>query len=317
MGSTKRHAARFCPTTRRVILPTSKSQRVRSADLPAADHRCGGGASGRSPARSLKVLLAQLQSTGDVETSARRVAAIVRRDRGADLAVFPELFLPGYVRGCRSAGACDLASPAVKAVQRVAGEQRTAVIVGMTERQPSGSLANAALCVDRDGSVAGLHRKTYVFGAKEREAFSPGECWSIVTLAGWRLGVMICFEMEFPEPARALACSGAELLVTIAANMHPYGADHELASRARALDNRRPHVYVNRVGEEQGLRFVGGSRVIGADGGVLAQLESGERTLVYELRAAESSDSETDYLKVVGPQLPVKSYGPALRCLRA
>jgi predicted amidohydrolase len=118
--------------------------------------------------------------------------------------------------------------------------------------------------------------------------------------------VLLCFDMEFPEPARALAAAGADLLVTAAANMEPYYADHELASRARALDNRLPHVYVNRVGAQAGLRFVGGSRLIAPDGSVQLQCPEGESLTTATLPPGDQGDEEVQYLAQVPRRLPVR-----------
>ena len=58
------------------------------------------------------------------------------------------------------------------------------------------------------------------------------------------MGPMICFDVEFPEVARTLARRGADVLVTISANMEPLGPDHDTAASARALENGLPHLYV-------------------------------------------------------------------------
>ena len=120
---------------------------------------------------------------------------------------------------------------------------------------------------------------------------------------------LVCFDIEFPEPARAVAVAGAELLVTVSANMEPYEGEHELATRARALDNRLPHVYVNAVGELGGNRFVGGSRSVGAGCEVLAQAGAAEELLVAEVgRAAAASD--VDYLRRLPAEVRVVVHAP-------
>ena len=63
---------------------------------------------------------------------------------------------------------------------------------------------------------------------------------------------MICFDVEFPEVARSLAKAGANLLVTVSANMDPFGRDHDVFATARALENGVPHLYVNQVGRGRG-----------------------------------------------------------------
>jgi (R)-amidase len=91
---------------------------------------------------------------------------------------------------------------------------------------------------------------------------------------------LICYDIEFPEPARELAAAGAELLVTASANMAPFGPDHERATRERALENRLPHLYTNGVGAIGGLRLVGGSRSVDAAGTVLADAGFAEENLL-------------------------------------
>jgi predicted amidohydrolase len=80
---------------------------------------------------------------------------------------------------------------------------------------------------------------------------------------------MICFDVEFPEVARTLARRGADMLVTISANMEPFGPDHDTAARAQALENGLPHLYVNLVGEVDPNRFTGNSQVVDLEGRVL------------------------------------------------
>ena len=92
----------------------------------------------------------------------------------------------------------------------------TAIVVGAAERVAAG-VANSALCIDSAGELAGVYRKTHLFGA-EQEAYVPGDSLSTITLGTRTLGVMICFDMEFPEVARTLAAQHADLLVTISAN---------------------------------------------------------------------------------------------------
>jgi len=126
--------------------------------------------------------------------------------------------------------------------------------------ETASGVANSALCIDSRGELAGVYRKTHLFGA-EREVYVAGDSLSTIRLGTHTLGV-ICFGMEFPEVARTLAAQRADLLVTIAANPPPFELDHDLFVRTRALENGRPHVYVNRVGKEDGVMFRGGSRLI-------------------------------------------------------
>ena len=100
----------------------------------------------------------------------------------------------------------------------------------------------------RRGKVSAVYRKVQLYGGDESDAFAAGDELLVVELCGVKIGLMICFDVEFPEVARALARGGAEMLVTISANMEPFGNDHAVFCSARALENGLPHVYVNQVG---------------------------------------------------------------------
>lgn len=255
----------------------------------------------------MRVLLAQLRpEPGDVAANARAVAAALAAHAGADVAVFPELFLGGYDPARVGEVAIVEGDPAVAPIRDAARAHGTAVLVGFAERLPGGAVANAVACIDADGEWRATYRKTHLFGGEESRVFVAGDVLRVVGLAGRRVAPLVCFDMEFPEPARALARAGAELLLTLAANMEPYGADHALAARARALDNRLPHVYVNRVGEEAGLRFVGGSLAVAPDGSVLADLGDGPALACVELDLTPASDPDVDYLTRLRTDLSVE-----------
>src|SRR5918999_3808791 len=133
--------------------------------------------------------------------------------------------------------------------------------------------------IDAVRRVVAEHRKVQLYGGEESDAFVPGNELLVVELSDTKVGLMICFDVEFPEVARALARAGAELLVTISANMEPFGNDHAVFASARALENGLPHAYVNQVGPgEKGLIFIGGSTIVSPDGEVYEQADPTEET---------------------------------------
>jgi predicted amidohydrolase len=253
----------------------------------------------------MRALLAQLEATpGDVAGNVERVVETLAEHPDADLAVFPELFLSGYslrevVRAARAAGGAELA-----AVADAARAASTAVVVGFVERTGDG-VANSVACIERDGTLRRVYRKVQLFGA-EREVFAPGRELIVVELAGRRVAPLICFDVEFPELPRRLAVAGADLLVTASANMEPFYADHDIATRARALENRIPHLYANLVGSSGPLRFVGGSRSIGSGGDVLAEAaHANEEVLVVPVAPAGADDERVDYVRQLPGDIPV------------
>ena len=244
----------------------------------------------------MRALLAQLAPSGTPDANAGRAAEIIR-SRGAtvDLVAFPELYLTGYDLGRAARLAIEIDSAPLGAVGEAAADAATAVAVGFAERRGRG-IANTLALIDERGTLVALYRKTHLFGDEEG-VFEAGDELIVAQLGGSRIGGLICFDMEFPEAARELARAGAEVLLTVSANMEPFYRDHLIASQARALDNRLPHLYVNRCGSEAGLRFVGGTRVLRSDGAIAVEAEGDAESLVEEeVDRRGTDDDRVDYL---------------------
>jgi predicted amidohydrolase len=253
----------------------------------------------------LTVVLAQLsprlrQGKTNMETMGRMVAGHPE----ADLVVFPELFLSGYTLSKMDELAVHIDGPELKRITDMARESSTALIFGAPERVSSG-IANSAFCVDHQGTIAAVYRKVQLYGGEESDAFVTGDELIVVELCGLKMGLMICFDVEFPEVARALAQAGAEMLVTISANMEPFGNDHAVFVSARALENGLPHAYVNQVGPVENLTFVGGSTVVSPDGEIYAQAGSSkEELLSVRLLLPAKSNLREDYLSQLRSPMP-------------
>ncbi len=222
----------------------------------------------------MRVLLAQVAPrTHDVASNVEDACRLLYAYPDAELAVFPELYVHAYALKGIVPLDLDLdldGGGALTPLLAAARDTSTAVVVGVAERRGEG-MANTALCIDEHGAAAGRYRKVQLFGAEHRY-FLEGDEYLIAPLAGAAVGILVCYDVEFPEPARALASAGAELVVTISANMDPYAEDHQLFLRVRALENGLPHVYVTCVGQEGRLRFCGGSGVADASGRLVAAL---------------------------------------------
>jgi predicted amidohydrolase len=251
----------------------------------------------------VKLRLAQLAPRPrDVPANLARASEVIASSASVDLVVLPELFLSGYELGDAEPLAVELDGPELGELCDVARSAGTAVVVGAAERTASG-VANSAICIDSAGEVAAVYRKTHPFGA-ERDVYVAGDELVTVALGGRVLGLMICFDMEFPEVARTLARGGADMLVTISANPSEFEHDHEIFARARAIESGLPHVYVNRVGEQDGLSFGGGSTALDSRARVLAEAGSNaERVIDAEIGAPGSRDPRTRYLELLREDL--------------
>lgn len=247
----------------------------------------------------MRIVLAQLSGTpGDLEANLVLLEEVLQQHQGRDVVVFPELFLPGYYAGRNIEFAIDKNSPAMVRVGLSARRSNTNVIFGFSEQRPEG-ISNSVAHVDSSGELVATYRKAQLFGEGEQAAFVAGESLVITEINGVKAGLLNCFDVEFPEHARALAAAGAEILITVAANMEPYGPDHALAVRARAVENRRTHVYVNRVQKESDLQFLGESCVIVPSGEAVLLLGEDPEIAELEVDLDQWANPAVDYLRHV------------------
>lgn len=247
-----------------------------------------------STAENLKVL----------DEAAGRAAAA-----GAGLLVTAELFLTGYAIGDDVA---VLAEPAdgdsADAVAEIAGRHGLAVAYGYPERAGE-SVFNSVQMVSADGTRVANYRKTHLFGCFERDHFTPGEQPVVqAELDGVTVGLMICYDVEFPENVRAHALAGTDLLLVPTAQMHPFQFVAESVVPVRAFENQMYVAYVNRVGREGEFEFVGLSVLAGPDGTARARAGRAEELVLgdVDLVLLAASREANPYLKDRRPGL----YGP-------
>ncbi|MFI1732488.1 carbon-nitrogen hydrolase family protein [Streptomyces acidicola] len=215
------------------------------------------------------------------EAAGRAVAA------GAALLVAPEMFLTGYAIGD---GIARLAEPAdgdsADAIAETARRHGLAVAYGYPERAGD-QVFNSAQLVSADGIRLANYRKTHLYGCFEHDHFTPGEQPVVqAELGGLRLGIMICYDVEFPENVRAHALAGTDLLLVPTAQMHPFQFVAESMVPVRAFENQMYVAYVNRVGREGEFDFVGLSTLAGPDGGAHARAGRGEQLLLADVDPA-------------------------------
>ena len=227
-----------------------------------------------------------LLQTGSADLGHLRSAATNAAAQGARLLVTPEAFTSGY----NVPGVAEAAQPADgpwrAAVAKIAQEAGLAILYGYPERDGD-RVYNAAQLVDRDGSVLGVHRKAHLYGEVDTRTFTPGDGgFGVADLDGVRVGILICYDVEFPEAVRALALAGADLVAVPTALMKPYEVVARTVVPARAYENQVYVAYANRCGSEDPLAYCGESCVIGPDGADLARAGSGEELLLADIDTA-------------------------------
>ncbi len=206
---------------------------------------------------------------GDVATNLARldVAVADAASEGAELLVTPELALTGYDVGRLDA----LLSPGdVDAVCEIARRHGVALVVGLALSDGSCTW-NAAVAVAANGEVLQTYRKAHLFGGLDRDRFVSGTApFAMVEIAGVRVAMMVCYDVEFPEAVRAAALAGAELVAVPTANMEPYAIVCEAVVPVRAWENQVYVAYANHCGSENGTVYVGRSILAGPDGRAVA-----------------------------------------------
>ncbi|MFI8436527.1 carbon-nitrogen hydrolase family protein [Streptomyces sp. NPDC079020] len=232
---------------------------------------------------------ALLQSSGrpgavDVNSGILDAAAARAAATGARLLVCPELFLTGYAIGDAVPRLAEPADgPGARAVADIAVRHGIAVLYGYPERADE-LIYNAAQLIGPDGTPLANYRKTHLFGGFEQEWFTPGEQPVVqAELDGVRIGLLICYDVEFPENVRAHALAGTDLLLVPTALMHPFQFVAESLVPVRAFESQMYLAYANRTGPEGEFAFTGLSCLAGPDGTVRARAGSGEELIVGDV----------------------------------
>jgi predicted amidohydrolase len=195
---------------------------------------------------------------------------------GADLIVLPELASSGYVfSDSEEAQRCAEDpddGPTVRALRDVCAAHGCHVVAGLNERDGA-CRHNSAILVGASGRLA-TYRKLHLY-YDEQSWFEPGDELPIVDLPFGRVGIIICYDLWFPEPARALTLAGAEIIAVptnwVASFKRTVWDDRgycqgDYVAMATAAQNGVVMACADRIGVERDVSFIGASIIVGADG---------------------------------------------------
>ncbi|NUT20961.1 MAG: carbon-nitrogen hydrolase family protein [Hamadaea sp.] len=214
---------------------------------------------------------------GDVDAALTCVEDFARQAGDADLLLFPECFLQGYLVEAAHLNryAVDLRSAEFAAVRRrLAGIEAT-LVIGLIERAGD-CLYNTAVVLDR-GDLSGRYRKTHLVAGES--IFQPGADYPVFDRRGVRLGINICYDAQFAEAAAAVAAQGAEVLLLPAQNMmrranaEIWRDRHNEIRKQRVRETGMWLFSADVTGERDGERIgYGPTCAISPDGDVVAQV---------------------------------------------
>ncbi|MBW2409500.1 MAG: carbon-nitrogen hydrolase family protein [Deltaproteobacteria bacterium] len=206
-------------------------------------------------------------------------------EQGARLIIFPELFLTGYNIG---EAVIDLAErvngQAAQKASSIAQEANIALLYGYPERFDK-SVYNAAILIDHNGQTLANYRKTHLFGSYEKRTFQAGDALVLAELEGLKIGILICYDIEFPEAVRKLVFAEAGFIAVPTALMRPYCRIAETVVPTRAYESQIFVAYVNRCGSEGDLIYCGNSRIVGPDGEDVVRAGSKQGIFVADIDA--------------------------------
>jgi predicted amidohydrolase len=214
--------------------------------------------------------------------------------QGVELAVFPECAIPGYMWDSAEEAlpyAEEIPGPTTEAFERECARLNIHAITGLLEREGD-TLYNAAILVGPDGLV-GSYRKTHLPFLGVDRFVTPGDEFKVFDTALGKIGLIICYDLRFPEVTRTLALAGADI-VALPTNF-PMAArlQCEIIAPARAAENRIYLLVANRVGKERWGEFCGRSQIVDPFGNRLAETDVTTETLLVadvDLEKARDKD---------------------------
>ncbi len=221
---------------------------------------------------------------GDVQANLKRGVQFMRQlGQEADLIVFPELWTTGYYLSKQAfqqlAETRD--GPTINQLREEALRAKAVVISSFAEKDSKNQLFISAVIIDQKGEILGVVRKSLLWG-RESEIFKKGEIkYPIFETEQAKIGVLICYEMEFPEPSRLLALEGVELIICPSVWSVSASRRWDIQLPARALDNTVFILGVNTVGNNS----CGKSKLAGPMGDILAEASDAREEVL--LRAVD------------------------------
>ncbi|MFB0494306.1 N-carbamoylputrescine amidase [Mucilaginibacter sp. OAE612] len=258
----------------------------------------------------VKVGLVQMSCTADKEQNLQKAIVKVREAaaKGAQIVCLQELFTSLYFCDEENYDNFKLAEaipgPSTDELSKVAAELNVVIIASLFEKRAQGVYHNTTAVLDADGSYLGKYRKMHIPddpGFYEKFYFTPGDLgYKVFNTKFARVGVLICWDQWYPEAARITALMGADILFyptaigwattqDEATNVEQYNA-WQTIQRSHAVANGIHVVSANRVGEEAGVKFWGGSFFANPFGAIIHQTSHDDEEVVVQELDLDKSD---------------------------
>jgi len=258
----------------------------------------------------MKVSVVQMDcDLGNVDANMEKVLSYTLKagQEGFDLVVFPEMVDTGYdmdiIRQHASSWDKNDNNSPFSLIKKAGKENKIHIICNISEKEDD-KIYNSTLVVSPEGKMIGKYRKNHLADyppLNEGSCFTPGENLKIVEINKIKFGLLICYDLRFPEISRALVLKGAQALVLCSAWPFPRLIHWNTLIRARAIENQVYFIASNRVGKDKSVTFCGSSRIIDPYGVIVSSAAESNEAFIYE-----NIDLKT--IKKVRESMPVFSH---------
>lgn len=227
--------------------------------------------------REITIAIVQMKpQLGEMEENLVKMSEMISKiasQQRVDLIVFPELVTSGFELGVRFTELAQrVPGPTVNLMAQRANENGVYVAFGMvTKEKVESVLYNSAVMVGPEGELVEQYNKIHLRG-EERMAFREGYKMPVVDTEIGTIGMMVGYDLAYPEVARSMALDGAEILLVLGNWEAAHIDEWKTYARARAYENSVFVVAANRVGEDVTMTFGGESMVIGPRGQIYASM---------------------------------------------
>ena len=256
----------------------------------------------------MKVALLQLKTLPTPKENLEKIKQMLvqAKQEGADLAVLPEMCCCPYENSAFVRYAMPENAPFLQGIAEMAGALGLYVVAGSVPLAADGRIYNAAFVYDNKGSCIARHRKTHLFDINvpggqyfmESDTFTAGRDVTTFDTPWSRMGLMICYDIRFPELYRIMTLEGAQVIFTPASFTMATGKEHwECILRTRAIENACYIVAADQIGQKHEFLAYGHSMVIDPWGTVIAKARD-EAGMFY-------ADIDLDYEDKIRQKVPV------------
>lgn len=215
--------------------------------------------------------------------NAKKMASFIEKSKkkNADVIVFPEMSDLGYdLENLADSATKNSQEQFLKILKNAAQKNKINVVAGIVESKNE-EFHNLAIVIDSKGELKHRYQKIHLYTPAGEGIFTPGDKMVKFRINDFTAGLLICYDIRFPEMCRSLALEGVNLLIIPTAWPFPRLDHWKLLTRARAIENQCFVVAANRVGKDDSTFFCGNSRIIDPHGTILSSCSEDQEELIF------------------------------------